>query len=440
MLLKYYFKNRFFGNLNWMLLSSISQMIISVLINSFVARYLGPDNYGVLHYVSSFITIFTPICQLGLYSIVINELVISENPKEIIIGSALFLRLILGVSSTILIVILISSINNFNKLFIEVAWLSSIQLVFQASDIFKYWYQSQLQYKKVAIVSVTSYLLTSIYRIYLLVGNKSVVWFSSTVSIDYLMIFIGLYIFYRKDRSPRIKPSIKYIRILLSRSKNLFLSSIIVGIGSQVGTILLKHLMSENMVGYYTSALTCCGILAFIPGSLIDSARPILMETKKRSQQEYLKRMSMTLSGVTIIGGLAVIGTLIFANLIIRILFGEQYLSAVLPLRICVIGFYLSYYGVVRKIWFVCEDKLKYERTFSIISSLFSLTISYFLIKKLGLIGASINYILNQFMMNVLLTSLYRNTSEFNSILYRGISFKDINLKTFFNSANSNIS
>lgn len=427
-MLKKLLKNKVISNMSWMMLSSIAQMVISLIINSFTARYLGPSNYGVINYVTSYVTMFTPICQLGLYSIVVKEVVTDIEHRGEIIGSALFIRTLLGLFSTISIISIVFVLKKADTTYLTVAFFCSIKLIFDAFEIVKYWYQSQLKYKNVAIISMIAYLGMSIYRIILLKNNSDVIWFGLSTTIDSFIIAVGLALIYHIDKSPKFAVRMKTIKELLLKSKNLFLSALVAGVGGQINTILLGQLLNSTVVGFYTCAASCCSIFAFIPGAIIDSLRPEIMKAKEVSDTVYRKRLSETISIIAYLSFAFVVVIILLANPIVSILYGEAFLPAVSVLRVYAVGFFLSYIGVIRTIWFVCEKKLKYERNIALFSATFSIVLSSVLVSAFGLEGAVANYLIIQICTHILITGLSRNTRDFQTVLMRGITLKDIKI------------
>ena len=57
-------KNQVFANMRWLVSGRILQMAIALVINMITARYLGVNNYGIINYVASYVSFFTPICSL----------------------------------------------------------------------------------------------------------------------------------------------------------------------------------------------------------------------------------------------------------------------------------------------------------------------------------------------------------------------------------------
>ena len=67
-------------NIFWAMLGKIVNMAGALLVAILVARYLGPENYGVMNYVISYVAMFMVLSEFGMSSIEIREL--SSNPDK----------------------------------------------------------------------------------------------------------------------------------------------------------------------------------------------------------------------------------------------------------------------------------------------------------------------------------------------------------------------
>ena len=66
---------KYFDNTSWLLMERIVRMTVSLFVGVYIARYLGPERFGLLSYVNSFVGLFLALATLGIDSIVIRELV-----------------------------------------------------------------------------------------------------------------------------------------------------------------------------------------------------------------------------------------------------------------------------------------------------------------------------------------------------------------------------
>lgn len=63
---------KYFENTSWLFVERIIRMFIGIFVGIWVARYLGPKEFGLLSYAQSFVGLFTIFATLGLDSIVVR--------------------------------------------------------------------------------------------------------------------------------------------------------------------------------------------------------------------------------------------------------------------------------------------------------------------------------------------------------------------------------
>ena len=61
---------KYFKNTSWLFAEKILRMVVGLFVGVWVARYLGPERYGLFSYAQSFVGLFTAIATLGLNGIV----------------------------------------------------------------------------------------------------------------------------------------------------------------------------------------------------------------------------------------------------------------------------------------------------------------------------------------------------------------------------------
>ncbi|MCK5665476.1 MAG: oligosaccharide flippase family protein, partial [Thiotrichaceae bacterium] len=85
---------RYFKNTSWLMGEKILRMGVGLFVGIWVARYLGPEQFGLLSYAQSFVFLFTAIATLGLDGIVVRELVKHSEKRDSLLGTAFGLKLI----------------------------------------------------------------------------------------------------------------------------------------------------------------------------------------------------------------------------------------------------------------------------------------------------------------------------------------------------------
>src|SRR4051812_34385078 len=83
---------RVFDNSFWLFCDQVLRMAAGLLVGVWVARYLGPENFGWLNYAIATVGIVTSLTSLGIGAVVVRELVRSPEETAAWMGTAFFLR------------------------------------------------------------------------------------------------------------------------------------------------------------------------------------------------------------------------------------------------------------------------------------------------------------------------------------------------------------
>ncbi len=83
---------RYFANTSWLMGHRVLSMIVALFVGIYVARYLGPERFGLLSYAGSFVGLFTALATLGLDGIMVRELVKTPERRDELLGTAFWLK------------------------------------------------------------------------------------------------------------------------------------------------------------------------------------------------------------------------------------------------------------------------------------------------------------------------------------------------------------
>ena len=191
-------KSSVFKNAGWIVGCKIIQSILSLVIGLLTARYLGPSNYGIITYVASVVTFAMPIMQLGLKDTLVKEFVNNPDKEGIILGTSMMLNIISSVFCMIGSISFVMISNAGEDKTILVCALYSLTLLFNATEMTQYWFQSKLMSKYPSLAVLIAYVVVAIYKVYLLVTQKSVLWFALSNVLDYFLISVILIVIYKK--------------------------------------------------------------------------------------------------------------------------------------------------------------------------------------------------------------------------------------------------
>jgi len=403
-------------------------MLVTFLVGIFTARYLGPSGYGVINYVASYVALFTAVSSLGLNGIIVNELVKDKDKgnEGKIIGTALIMRLVSSCISMFAVVFILYLLKPNDKVIFTVAILQSMALLFSIFDTIDYWYQSQLRSKVTTLLSMIAYTTAAVYKVIILVLDKSIEWFAFSATLDALLVGIFLFISYFANHGKKLEFSFKYGRYMLKQGYHFMIAAVMATIYAQVDKVMIGQMLGTKQVGLYSVAIVICGLWSFVPASVIASVSPIIMSNKQNNEALYVKRLKQTYTGIIWSSILYATFVTIFSKYIIMILYGAQYAGANGPLIIAVWYCAFAYIGAIKNIWLLCEGLQKYELIFTSVGASMNILVNYLLIPIWGINGAAIATLLTQCLTNFIMPTLFKKTRKntryvIESTLFMGV-------------------
>lgn len=420
------FRNKEVKNASWLIGGKVAQMILSFFIGLFTARYLGAANYGLINYATAYVTFFTSLCTLGINAVIIKDFV--DNPKEqgMAIGTSIILRAVSSLFSMLMMIGIVSIIDAGEKETVLVVALSSIALIFNIFDTINYWFQSRYQSKITSIANLVAYLIVAFYKIYLLIMHKNIKFFALSTTLDYFAVAIINIVMYKKYNGQKLKFSLVKAKQLLSKSYNYILSGMMVAIYNQTDKLMIKQMINEAEVGYYSVASYLCTVWAFVLMAIIDSMYPTILSLYKINEEQFERKNRQLYAIVFYVSTAVSLIFTIFGRPIISIMYGESYLPAVAPLMVITWYCAFSYLGVARNAWIVCEDKQKYLKYMYFSAAIINIILNVLLIPSFGTVGAALASLFTQILTSLILPLMFKGMRKNVRLMIDAILLKEV--------------
>lgn len=417
-------------NTIWVLTCRIVQAVLALIITMLTARFLGPANYGIINYAASITAFLLPFAYIGLNSILVQLILEHKDREETVLGTAITLSCASSVVC-ILFVWGLTSVLNFGETETVVTCvLYSIMLLGQSLELIQYWYQSKLLAKYTAVVTIVSYVIVSAYKIALLVLEMGIYWFAVSTALDYILIGVILLILYRKKFASRsFGFSFAIAKEIFGKGKYYILSNLMIVVFGQTDRIMIKLMIDETAVGYYSTGVTIVGLTSFVFIAIIDSFRPVILEDKKRGDTvSYEKDIKQLYSIVIWLSVLQTVFMIILASPLVSILYGKEYMPSVPVLRIIALYSVFTFIGPVRDIWLLAEDKYRYLSVINTVGAVGNVLLNLVLIPLMGIQGAAVASLTTQILANVVVTGAIKSTRQSNLLLLQSIPPRNLEL------------
>lgn len=415
-------KNKVVKNATWIIACKIIQAVLGAIVTALSTRFLQPSGYGLISYAASIVAFATPIMQLGLNGIIVQELVNHPDEEGQTMGTTLGMTFFSSLFCIVGVVVFVSVANVGKTETIIVCALYSVMLLFQAGEMLTYWFQAKLKSKYTSIVMLIAYFVVSAYKIILLVLKGSIYLFSLSTAFDFMIIAISLFIIYKKVGGGKLSFSFAKAKKMFSKSKYYILSNLMIIIFAQTDKIMLGHMLGIESTGFYSAAVTCATMTSFVFAAIIDSARPRIFENKKLDNDKYHKNLIQLFSIIIYLSLIQCIVMTIFAPYVIAIFGGEAYKPSIDALRIVVWYTTFSYMGSVRNIWLLAEEKYKYVFAINVSGAIMNVILNIVFIPMWGILGAAFASLVTQIFNNLIINVIIRPVSKVNRLIVKSLN------------------
>lgn len=324
-------KIKIITSLLWKFTERIGTQGIQFIVMIILARFLLPEDFGLIVVVTIFISIATVITQSGFNTALIQ----AKKIDEIDLSSVFYLNLFIATILYITLFFLSPYIASFfeQPQLTLVLRILSISLFFGAFNSIQNTIIARgMQFKKLFVSSLSGTILSGIIGITMAYSNLGI-W--ALVIQQLLFHFImTVTLWYTVKWRPQLAFSMERLGRLFSFGWKLLLSSLIDTIYSNIKNLIIGKQFSTSILGFYNRGEQFPSVIVNnINGSILAVIFPALS-----SQQDNVKRMKEMMRRAIVTSSFIVfpmmIGLAVIAEPLVKVLLTEKWLPAVPFLQI----------------------------------------------------------------------------------------------------------
>ncbi len=387
--------NKYIINLLWTFFEKIIHLISVLIVGILLARYLGPEQYGVLAYVQSYVAMFGFLVGLGLDSITVREIVKSPDKSNAIVATSFSLKLFMSFIIIFIINITSYKFNDSEEINLMMAILS-LSLIYQAFYVFVNYFQAKVNIRAISILIVLSNIILIIVKIALIVNESSLINF---IIVDVVVLMLlGISYFFVYKAYQRLDNFYKLFTFDFSIAKKmlldswpLMLSSGAIMLYMRLDQVMIKEMLTLEDLGNYAVSVRISEAWYFIPMIISGVLYPSIIKAKETSIDLYNLRFEQLFFLTLWIGILLSLFIFIFSDNIIQILFGNQFNIAGSALSILAFtGIFVSM-GYVNGKYMIIENFTRLELVRSLAGLGVNVCLNIILIPLYGINGAALS-------------------------------------------------
>jgi O-antigen/teichoic acid export membrane protein len=316
---------RMLTNVAWIFGDNVVRTGVRVVLGVWIARYLGPEQFGMLSYAIALVSIFSTFATLQLNIVVVRDLIRDPDSTNEILGTACFLQFMGSCVAFTLLLLVIEFARPNQPLAMAMGMILGSTLFIQASYVIKYWYDSRVAYKYVVWAENTGFLLASLMKLAMIVAKAPVIAFAWASLVEAALTAAVLVLTYVRSNGGRWR--VEFARALkqLNDSWPLLVASLSFAMYSRIDQVMLGQMRGDAEVGIYSAAVRVSEVWFFLPGAIVGSVFPSIIAAKERSDGSYEKKLQSLYDAMSLLG--ATIGILftLCATPLMKLVFGMEF-------------------------------------------------------------------------------------------------------------------
>lgn len=405
---------RIIHNAGWMFVDKVVRLGIGFFVNVWITRYLGPEKFGLLSYAAAFVSLFAAVANLGLYGIMVRDVVRHPEAKDEIVGTALFLKFAGGLCTFVLTFSLICLLRPGETLTHWLVAIVALGMVVQSLEVFDFWFQSQLLSKRTVFANFPGFLIITSAKIILIFAGAPLIAFAWAASLEILLSGVALVISYQlvTKSLARLIVSLACARRLLRDCWPLIFAGLMLMIYNRIDQVMLGQMIDNRSVGVYSAAVKIAEFWHVFPALVLQSMFPAIVEAKKAGETFYYARLQKVFNLMAGMSYVFVIPLFILSKPIIQILYGSAYAESGGILAVYVLSGIFVLLGQTRENWVTVENITRFSLYSTVIGAAVNIILNLIFIPRFGGLGAAYATLIALFVGSYLVNLFHRETRK----------------------------
>ena len=305
----------------------VFRLVASLLVGVWVARFLGPEQFGVYTYAMVVVTVLASIAKLGLDELVVRHLVHAPQLSTQILSTAFWLKMAGSAFTLMGLIVWVGLERSTHSAYILII---AMGILFQAFDVIDFYFQSQLLSKYAATCRMAQLLLSALLKVGLVLMKAELVWFVWVLLFDQFFVASTLYWIFRRTKNHLIFRSFQspLAKELLQESWPLLINALVVILYMRIDQLLIAWVLGPKDMGVYAAASRISEMAYVIPVVVVGSVFPALIRLRQTDPIAYARRLKQIYAGLFWLAAAIAFPLTLWSSNLIDLLYGQAYQGA----------------------------------------------------------------------------------------------------------------
>ncbi len=383
---------RILTNMSWSSAEQLVRMLAGLITSIWLARYLGPEQFGTYSLVLSTIAIASSLVPLAADQIVQRELIHTPDRNAQVLSAAIFMRasgavLAAGVAATA-----IDWLRPTQPGVHPLALFAGLVLLLSPLDALTNWFASQLNQRPVFFAKVPALLIVFAVRLGLIALGAPLLAFVAILSLEMALSGIALLSAYRGTghHLAAMPPSPELRRAIWRDSWPLVIAGITSMLYLKIDVLMLAAVKGDAAVGIYGAATRLSEVWYAIPMIVSVSLQPVLYGLRQNNPTAYASTRTLVYALMAWSALAIAAGVTVLAAPVSELLFGPKFLPSASVLQVHIWACIPMFLGVADACFLIAEGRIKTAMARPLVGLITNVALNAALIPPLGAVGAAI--------------------------------------------------
>jgi PST family polysaccharide transporter len=382
--------------------------ILPLITLPYLVRVLGPEKFGLVAFAQAFVGYFQIITDYGFNLSATREISINRENKEKIseiFSSVMMIKSFLFLFSLIIMFIVVFFFNKFGQ--DRLIYYITFGMVL-GQTIFPVWFfQGMEKMKYITFLNILAKLIFTI-AIFVFVRESS----------DYLYVpflnglgfivagILALWILFKDFGVRFCIPKIVIIKRQLKEGWYIFISTVAISLYTISNSFILGLFTNNTIVGYYSAAEKIIKAAQGLLSPISQAIYPYISKLINKSKEagiKFIRKITLLIGCFSFILSFFIF---IFANLIVKIILGSQYMESIIVLRIIAfLPFIVGLSNVFAVQGIIAFGDVKIIPKITFVGAISNIILAILMVNLLQAIGVAISFVFAEIV--VTLVSFY---------------------------------
>jgi O-antigen/teichoic acid export membrane protein len=378
-------------NTSILFLSQIISYLFGFFTIMYSARYLGPENYGILSLALALTGIFGILVDLGLSNLIVREISRDKSLSNKYLTNTSIMKFFLGLMTIVLIIITLKIVGYPPEVSNVIYIITASVIISSFSAIFNSIFQAHEKMEYLAIATILNSLLMFVGVIFAISKGYTIFIFAYLYFvISLIILFYNLIIYNWKFPSLKMEINFGFWKPTFKEALPFGLSGFFVTIYYWIDSVMLSLMVNNEVVGWYNAAYRIIMVFLFIPIVINTAIFPAMSKFYISSKQSLRIAYEKYFNYMIIIGIPLGIGTTLLANRVILLIYGTEYINSIPALQILVWSSVMIFISGSFGRLFEASNKQSIITKITAICAVGNILLNLILIPQFSYIGASI--------------------------------------------------